>query len=168
MTEQFRAVTPKSPIGKALEYSLRRWKSWPSSPLTGGPEIDDNRIENEIRAHQSVDFFTHGSQYALYMVQDKETGTSSDTSADMPVGNVQENNLYASETAKAFQSWGGGQQTSTINSIDFNKFTNDAKIEIHGCKSAAGTWLIDNLGINLSEALYKAGKTRAVVIAQRG
>src|SRR5690606_32857798 len=26
MTEQYRQVTPKSPIGKALEYSLKRWK----------------------------------------------------------------------------------------------------------------------------------------------
>lgn len=115
---------------------------------------------------QSVDFFTHGSQYALYMVKDKtDAAAGSSLEKTISESNTQSNNLYASGTARAFQSWGGGDETNTINSIDFNKFTNDAKIEIHGCKSAAGTVLIDNLGINLSEALYKAGKTNAVVIA---
>lgn len=49
MTEQYRAVTPKSPIGKALEYSLKRWKELILFTTDGQLEIDNNRIENEIR-----------------------------------------------------------------------------------------------------------------------
>lgn len=49
MTEQYRAVTPKSPIGKALDYSLKRWKELTLFTTDGQLEIDNNRIENEIR-----------------------------------------------------------------------------------------------------------------------
>jgi transposase len=49
MTEQYQAVTPKSPIGKALEYSLKRWKELTLFTTDGQLEIDNNRIENEIR-----------------------------------------------------------------------------------------------------------------------
>jgi transposase len=49
MTEQYRQVTPKSPIGKALEYSLKRWKELCLFTTDGQLEIDNNRIENQIR-----------------------------------------------------------------------------------------------------------------------
>jgi len=49
MTEQYRTVTPKSPIGKALEYSLKRWKELILFTTDGQLEIDNNKIENEIR-----------------------------------------------------------------------------------------------------------------------
>lgn len=49
MTEQYRAVTPKSPIGKALEYSLKRWRELELFTTDGQLEIDNNKIENEIR-----------------------------------------------------------------------------------------------------------------------
>ena len=49
MTEQYRSVTPKSPIGKALEYSLKRWKELTLFTTDGQLEIDNNKIENEIR-----------------------------------------------------------------------------------------------------------------------
>lgn len=49
MTEQYRQVTPKSPIGKALEYSMKRWKELTMFTTDGQLEIDNNKIENEIR-----------------------------------------------------------------------------------------------------------------------
>lgn len=49
MKEQYPLVTPKSPIGKALEYSLKRWKELALFTSDGQLEIDNNRIENEIR-----------------------------------------------------------------------------------------------------------------------
>lgn len=49
MTEQYRQVTPKSPIGKALEYCLKRWKELTLFTTDGKLEIDNNKIENEIR-----------------------------------------------------------------------------------------------------------------------
>lgn len=49
MTEEYRAVTPKSPIGKALEYALKRWEELERFTSDGQLEIDNNKIENEIR-----------------------------------------------------------------------------------------------------------------------
>jgi transposase len=49
MTEQYPQVTPKSPIGKALQYSMKRWKELCVFCTDGRLEIDNNKIENEIR-----------------------------------------------------------------------------------------------------------------------
>jgi hypothetical protein len=49
MIEQYKTVTPKSPIGKALEYSMKRWKELSAYTSDGRLEIDNNKIENEIR-----------------------------------------------------------------------------------------------------------------------
>jgi transposase len=49
MIGQYPMVTPKSPIGKALEYSMKRWKELTLYISDGRLEIDNNKIENEIR-----------------------------------------------------------------------------------------------------------------------
>ncbi len=49
MVAQYPHVTPRSPIGKALEYSIKRWKELSLFTTDGQLEIDNNRIENEIR-----------------------------------------------------------------------------------------------------------------------
>src|SRR5690606_21020466 len=48
MIEQYSSVTPKSPIGKALEYSMKRWNELSAYTSDGRLEIDNNKIENEI------------------------------------------------------------------------------------------------------------------------
>ncbi|QAR30259.1 hypothetical protein EQP59_02235 [Ornithobacterium rhinotracheale] len=112
---------------------------------------------------QSIDFFTHGSQYALYIVRDKKTKEYSSLKKDLK-DDIESNNLYASRTVKKFQSWFAGEEEGVINDINFNKFTNSAKIEIHGCNTAASTLLVDNIVTNLSQYLHDAGKNKAVVI----
>jgi transposase len=49
MMREYRAVTPASPIGKALSYCLKRWKELTVFTTDGRLEIDNNRIENQIR-----------------------------------------------------------------------------------------------------------------------
>lgn len=49
MIEQYPQVAPKSPIGKALQYSMKRWKELCVFCSDGRLEIDNNKIENEIR-----------------------------------------------------------------------------------------------------------------------
>lgn len=49
MKEEYPKVTPKSPIGKALAYSLTREKELTMFLTDGRLEIDNNKIENEIR-----------------------------------------------------------------------------------------------------------------------
>jgi transposase len=49
MIEQYKGVTPKSPIGEALAYSMKRWDKLSAYTMDGRLEIDNNRIENQIR-----------------------------------------------------------------------------------------------------------------------
>jgi len=46
---EYAAVLPSSPIGKALNYSLKRWKKLLTYTQSGELEIDSNLIENSIR-----------------------------------------------------------------------------------------------------------------------
>lgn len=48
-----------------------------------------------------------------------------------------------------------------ISDLNLNAFTTACKIEIHGCSTSLA---IGNICENLSEALYRAGKLRSVVI----
>jgi transposase len=49
MVEQYTQVTPKSAIGKALEYSMKRWQELSRYTTDGKLQIDNNLIENDIR-----------------------------------------------------------------------------------------------------------------------
>ena len=49
MKEEYPKVTPKSPMGKALSYSMKRWNELTMFTTDGRLEIDNNKIENEIR-----------------------------------------------------------------------------------------------------------------------
>lgn len=49
MQEEYPRVTPKSPIGKAIAYSMKRWRELTEFINDGRLEIDNNKIENEIR-----------------------------------------------------------------------------------------------------------------------
>lgn len=47
--EEHHKVPPTSPIRKAMEYSLKRWKELTRFTTDGRLEIDNNKIENQIR-----------------------------------------------------------------------------------------------------------------------
>lgn len=49
MKEEYPKVTPTSPIGKAIHYSLRRWERLKLYATDGHLEIDNNLVENAIR-----------------------------------------------------------------------------------------------------------------------
>lgn len=49
MNAEYPKVTPKSPIGKALSYSMKRWNELTVFLTDARLEIDNNKIENEIR-----------------------------------------------------------------------------------------------------------------------
>lgn len=49
MVKEYPQVTPKSPIGIALSYSMKRWEELTVFTTDGRLEIDNNKIENEIR-----------------------------------------------------------------------------------------------------------------------
>lgn len=49
MIDQYKQVTPKSAIGKALQYALKRWDELSLYTTNGLLEIDNNPVENAIR-----------------------------------------------------------------------------------------------------------------------
>ncbi|MDQ6609009.1 MAG: IS66 family transposase [Bacteroidota bacterium] len=49
MKEQYMQVTPKSSIGKALAYSIERWRRLSAYTQNGMLNIDNNPVENSIR-----------------------------------------------------------------------------------------------------------------------
>ena len=49
MKSEYPSVTPESPIGKAIAYSLRRWEKLSFYVTDGKLEIDNNLVENAIR-----------------------------------------------------------------------------------------------------------------------
>jgi transposase len=49
LEENRKKVLPKSPIGKAIHYSLQRWDRLCRYTTHGGLEIDNNQVENQIR-----------------------------------------------------------------------------------------------------------------------
>jgi transposase len=49
MIEEYKQVTPKSAIGKALQYALKRWDELCLYTTNGLLEIDNNPVENAIR-----------------------------------------------------------------------------------------------------------------------
>src|SRR5690606_9975104 len=53
MQEEYPKVTPTSRIGKALSYSMKRWKELTVFISDGRLEIDNNNIENQIRPIRS-------------------------------------------------------------------------------------------------------------------
>jgi hypothetical protein len=51
-----------------------------------------------------------------------------------------------------------------ISEINFAKFTKNAKIELHGCRTADAESDTDNIAADLSSRLNNAGKTASLVI----
>jgi transposase len=49
MLAEYPKVTPTSPIGKALAYAMKRWTELTAFIKDGRLEIDNNKIENQIR-----------------------------------------------------------------------------------------------------------------------
>ncbi len=118
--------------------------------------ISSDNISSTINSYDnnsvaSVDMFTHGGNTGLFMYSnnDKEQNVSMydwSITKDIFGDNIQD---------------GAG----TIDDINYDKFTNDAVIEIHGCNAGASRGILDNIAEDISENLYGAGKTNAVVIA---
>lgn len=118
--------------------------------------------ENSI---QSLDIFGHGSEEGLYTVIGASL-TKSFTREDVKSKNLA-SNLYINNTIRYLR-WtllgeSNWRNLYVISDINFKVFTNESKIEIHGCHTALDR-RSDTLAALLSIALFKAGKSKSVVI----
>ncbi|TDR30403.1 hypothetical protein [Hydromonas duriensis] len=111
---------------------------------------------------QSLDIFCHGGPPALFMIYGSSTSKSI-TEAERDKLNLNAS-LYSGAFIQGVWAWHKHANFDNISSIDFSKFTNNAKIEIHGCNTAKGLLGADSICEDLSEYLYEAGKTKSIVI----
>lgn len=131
----------------------------------GIKQLVDEINAQSVNSVQSLDIFMHGSQTGLYSVIGASLKKSL-TKIEVDSNNLP-SNLYIDWVTK-YSQWSlfGNSNWSnlfTISDINFNVFTNESKIEIHGCNSAFDGEP-DTLSSLISIALFKADKKRSVVI----
>jgi hypothetical protein len=62
------------------------------------------------------------------------------------------------------QFWAGGIDGADIGEINFKNFTNNARIEIHGCNGAKEELPNDNIVHDISILLFNSGKDKSYAI----
>jgi hypothetical protein len=115
-----------------------------------------NRQEDD--SIRSVDIFTHGGMQALYL-------TTANRDTNQVLRNLLHNSsLYRSRTKLIFNAAGWTRGSALIGEINFSKFATNAKLELHGCKTAGTESDDDNITADFSAQLAKAGKASSIVI----
>lgn len=125
-------------------------------------EALEEQSENTV---QSLDIFCHGSQLGLYTVMKASLDHS--LTAEFVHDENLASNIYRDWNTKQDQ-WrlfGSSDWSNlyTISDLNLKAFTNESKIEIHGCNTARNGDT-NTFSALLSKALYKEGKKRSVVI----
>jgi hypothetical protein len=106
----------------------------------------------------SLDILSHGTPYSLnFSIKENENcGLVTGMAAKLGL------KIY-------YSSWDDGVysfsvQSRYISDINFKVFTDDARIQIHGCNTARGSIPGDTLTETISKELFAAGKSKAYVI----
>ncbi|ODV43327.1 hypothetical protein AWV79_18145 [Cupriavidus sp. UYMMa02A] len=103
----------------------------------------NNQKPNSIR---SLDIFTHGGPDNFFMVTVRD---------DKDGGFLNDIRLYR------YVFHNDSFSRAHLRKLKFDNFSEDAKVEIHGCQTAANS---DNIVADFSKYLIDAGKTKSVVI----
>ncbi len=121
-------------------------------------EIEDaefiiNKIElQEDNSIESIDFFSHGSELALYVKRVFILGLNQ--------------SLYVNEVIEQEHKNILGEYSGNLSELNYSKFTNTTIVEIHGCNTGSIEEKNKNINFSMifSKHLYDAGKTKSVVI----
>lgn len=117
---------------------------------------------------RSLDIWTHGGPQALYMTTaDPPPKTDSKITQYLYQASrwgLHNSSLYRTKSNLIFQGAGWVEGSTVVTNIDFAKFSKNAKVELHGCRTADTESDGDNIAADFSSRLYEAGKTSAVVI----
>jgi hypothetical protein len=114
----------------------------------------DEYKEDEI---YSLDIFTHGGPNALYLTT-AEPGTN--RVMRYALHNA---SLYRNKWLK-IKNIAWSSDSAPVASLNFSKFTKNAKIELHGCATAEEATDDNNITADISKYLYKTGKKSAYAI----
>ena len=124
-------------------------------------QIIDKINSQKDNTVQSIDFVAHGGNDALYVKDDPNAGSWTENNQSL-YSNESERNSHLS-------TWRFGYGNSGhVGEIDYNKFTDGAKIELHGCRACSNAGDVgsedENIAAEMSIGLFGAGKKNAVVI----
>lgn len=72
--------------------------------------------------------------------------------------------LYRTRTRMIFNAAGWTEGSALVSEINFAKFSENAKIELHGCRTADAESDTDNIAADLSTRLSEARKVASIVI----
>ena len=106
----------------------------------------------------SLDVFCHGTPYSLnFSIKENEN-------CGLVTGWMAKQGLRA-----YYFTWDDGiynfsSDSRYVSDIDFKVFTEDARIQIHGCNTARGSMPGNTLVEEFSEQIYNAGRKKAYVI----
>lgn len=117
--------------------------------------IVNAREDGSIR---SLDLFTHGGPQALYLT------TASPRTNKMLRYVLHNSSLYRGRLRMVFNAAAWTEGSALIADINFAKFTPNARIELHGCRTADPESASDNIAADFSIRLCEAGKNASTVI----
>lgn len=118
----------------------------------------ETQLDNSV---QSLDLFCHGDPDGVYFI----IGASLDKNVENPIENQLASNLYISKFQAIYKGFDRKENKIknqyAISGLKLSAFTNESKIEIHGCNTGKGD---DCFASELSKQLFNAGKRSSVVI----
>ena len=117
--------------------------------VSSGTEII-NKINNSKKQIKSVDFISHSGADGLYFDHSEWWG---------------DNDFYVNSKTEEANAGYSNNDSADLSEINYNKFTNDAKVEFHGCNSGNKDFS-ENMASEFSKNMYNAGKTKSVAIGK--
>ena len=110
--------------------------------------ISNTINSNKDNSIQSLDIFSHGSGAALYLYDGEKDKNVS---------------MYTNGVIKTVAGSDLQDGAGSLSDIDFNKFSENAVVELHGCRAGDAN-VFNSFAGAMSEKLFDAGKENAVVI----
>lgn len=132
------------------DYGADKAESGDIIAIKTAATIVDKINDEEPNSIQSIDIFSHGGRDELYFAHSEWVG---------------DNDLYKNQEQESKDANYWTNDSKTLDDIDYNVFTDTAKIEIHGCTVGSYDVGMDSpFAEVMSKKLEEAGKTKAVVI----
>ena len=118
---------------------------------------------------QSLDIWTHGGPQALYLTTadpppPKDSSWMRKKAYEANRWVLHNSSLYRTRTRMIFNAAGWVEGSALVDDIEFSKFSENARVELHGCATAANPSDADNIAADISEKLALAGKEMSFVI----
>lgn len=129
--------------------------------LNGAKTVVSVLATQQENSVQSLDLLCHGDPNAVYFVIGSSLDKNVENENRDPIASNIYKNRIISNIRGLFDPEKQMKNQSAISNLKLSVFTNESKVEIHGCNTGKGD---DCFASELSKQLFDAGKTSSVVI----